>query len=309
MCGAAFHAGVIQNHRGGCGVISLLGERRSFPSVEKNGIRRIAFNSSFPLAFSLGHYDSTINSAPSQCSDPRWRLLAISTLLTSILSLLTTSSSVFFASIFPGIFFHVALAFDPPDLPDFDSMISAALALFLPAAFVGLGIYIYCVRRTLHNLSAQIEKTVLWLGACWFGALSNATFNLIPVQRLTAHDLKQQPGAIPALIFILVLLVAIALTQAWAFRIEGRLPRYLSLYAAMVTSLLLLLAIPHLKLRIHHYILALLLLPGTSLQTRPSLLYQGLLVGLFINGIARWDFASILQTHLSYHSCSGGAIR
>ena len=49
-------------------------------------------------------------------------------------------------------------------------------------------------------------------------------------------------------------------------------------------------------MRIHHYILALLFLPGTSLQTRPSLVYQGILLGLFVNGIARWDFDSILQT-------------
>ncbi|KAJ2955001.1 hypothetical protein NQ176_g11439 [Zarea fungicola] len=33
------------------------------------------------------------------------------------------------------------------------------------------------------------------------------------------------------------------------------------------------------------------------MQTRPSLLYQGLLVGLFINGIARWGFDSVLQTN------------
>lgn len=32
------------------------------------------------------------------------------------------------------------------------------------------------------------------------------------------------------------------------------------------------------------------------MQTRPALLYQGLLVGLFINGIARWGFDSVLQT-------------
>ncbi|KAI5308128.1 hypothetical protein KEM55_006495, partial [Ascosphaera atra] len=30
--------------------------------------------------------------------------------------------------------------------------------------------------------------------------------------------------------------------------------------------------------------------------TRAALIYQGLLMGLFINGIARWDFASILET-------------
>jgi hypothetical protein len=32
------------------------------------------------------------------------------------------------------------------------------------------------------------------------------------------------------------------------------------------------------------------------MQTRPALLYQGLLVGLFINGIARWGFDPVLQT-------------
>jgi hypothetical protein len=56
------------------------------------------------------------------------------------------------------------------------------------------------------------------------------------------------------------------------------------------------LTIPGVNLRIHHYILALLLLPGTSIQARSSLLYQGILLGLFVNGIARWDFDSVLQT-------------
>lgn len=32
------------------------------------------------------------------------------------------------------------------------------------------------------------------------------------------------------------------------------------------------------------------------MQTRTSLLYQGILVGLFINGIARWGFDPVLQT-------------
>ena len=39
-------------------------------------------------------------------------------------------------------------------------------------------------------------------------------------------------------------------------------------------------------------------MPGTRPQTRLSLLYQGLLVGFFINGIARWGFDSLLQTPL-----------
>ena len=56
--------------------------------------------------------------------------------------------------------------------------------------------------------------------------------------------------------------------------------------------------IPGLNLRIHHYILGLLLIPGTAIQTRPSLFFQGLLFGLFVNGVARWGFASLLETDL-----------
>lgn len=62
----------------------------------------------------------------------------------------------------------------------------------------------------------------------------------------------------------------------------------------MGINIALLLAIPLLKPRSYHYILALILRPGTSSETRPSLLYEGLHVGLFINDVVQWCFASIL---------------
>lgn len=152
------------------------------------------------------------------------------------------------------------------------------------------------IRRSLSGLTAQIEKTVLWLGGCWVGALNNYTFGHIPLERLTAHDLKTQPGAIPSLAIVVSVLACIVISQVFYFRLEGRFRRYICLYALFVTCILLSLTIPGLNLRIHHYILALIFLPGTSMQTRPALLYQGILVGLFINGIARWGFDPVLQT-------------
>ena len=192
--------------------------------------------------------------------------------------------------------FQTGLASDPPSLTDYYSLLSVAFGRFLPACFCGWVTYRYTVKRTLTGLTAQFEKTILWLGPAWVGALNNQTFDKIPIQRLTPHDLKAQPGAVPALIIVVLSIFFIALGQAWAFRVEGRMPRYLVIYCTFVGALLLMLAVPGLNLRIHHYILALLLLPGTSFQNRPSLIYQGLLVGLFINGIARWGFDSILQT-------------
>ncbi|KAL1971019.1 hypothetical protein VTN77DRAFT_2853 [Rasamsonia byssochlamydoides] len=292
LCASAIHAGVINGHTGGCGILRRTGEKSHYASVEKNGITSIPFSSNFPLSFT---FDREVASS-GDCRDPRWLLLTISVFFTALLSLFTTSPAVFYGSVFFITYFQVALASDPPFSSDYDEVVSICLGRFLPAAFVGFAIYYFCVRRTLTDLTAQWEKTILWLGACWVGALNTDTFDRIPISRLTPHDIQQQPGAVPALIIIITILVIALLSQAWALRIEGRLPQYLLLYGIMACGLLAMLAVPQLNLRIHHYILGLLFLPGTALQTRPSLLYQGLLVGLFINGIARWGFDSILQT-------------
>lgn len=290
ICGAAIHAGFINDASGGCGVVSLVGEQTNYPSVNRKHINSISFDSYFPKSFSF------LSGTQSKCRDLRWPLLAVSLVFTILLSLFTTSPAVFFPSVFFGIFFHVALASDPPNLTDYYAIVSIALGRFLPASFCMFAVYKYCVKRQQQGLHAQIEKTVLWLGGCWVGALNNYTFDKIPIERLTPHDIKQQPGAIPALIIIVLSLFFIALGQAWALRVEGRLPRYLGIYGIFAAAILALVAVPKMNVRIHHYILGLLLVPGTAMQNRPSLLFQGILIGLFINGIARWGFDSILQT-------------
>lgn len=290
ICGAAVHAGFISDKEGGCGVLELIGEQADYPSSNNHHIQSNAFKSYFPQSFTFKEGTQT------QCKDLRWPIVVVSVFATILLSLFTASPAVFFWSIFVGLFFVTALATDPPNLGDYYSLISIAVGRFLPAAFCMAVMYKFAVHRTLHGLTAQMEKTILWLGAAWVGILNNYTFDRIPIQRLTPHDLKAQPGAVPALIIVVLSIFFIALGQAWSFRVEGRMPRYLAVYGIFVATLLALLAIPRMNLRIHHYILALLLLPGTAFQNRPSLIYQGLLVGLFINGIARWGFDSLLQT-------------
>ena len=292
ICQAAIHAGVISNAKGGCGVVSMTGKRSSFPSVLRHDIQSFEFDSYFPKSFTF------ISGISSECgyTDPRWPLLGVTVAFTSLLSIFCGSPAIFFPSVFVMLFFHVGLVSDPPNISDYPSLTSLIVERFLPAAFVAYVIYKYCVKPQLTGLTAQFEKTILWLGGAWVGSLNNYTFDKIPIQRLTPHDIRAQPGAIPALCVIVIAIFLIALGQIWYLRLEGRFPRYLGIYATMGAFLLICVAIPSLNLRIHHYILALLLLPGTRMQTRPGLLYQGLLVGLFISGVARWGFDSILQT-------------
>ncbi|PVI04435.1 hypothetical protein DM02DRAFT_556275 [Periconia macrospinosa] len=295
ICGSAIHAGVISNGQGGCGRVTLVGKHQGYSSAKRNGIESIAFDSYFPLSFALSA-DAQLHCS----SDPRKGLIILTLVVTTAISLCATTPRIFFV-IFVLIFALVSFGTDPPSasyrnfsvLPDHISMFAKRL---LPAMFCAVVLYLTVVKRTLSGITAQIEKTIFWLGGIFIGALGNYTFDWIPIQRLTAHDLQQQPGALVALVTIVAVLAIIIIGQMRSLWLEGRLPRYLMLYGLFLLGILLFILIPGVSLRLHHYIIALLLLPGTSLQTRPSLLYQGILLGLFVNGVARWDFDSILQT-------------
>ncbi|KAG5751551.1 hypothetical protein H9Q70_005795 [Fusarium xylarioides] len=291
VCAAAIHAGVVSNQDGGCGVVELVGRNENYAASRHHGISSIGFDSYFPLSFRF------VPDVKCSAIDSRWDLLAVSTVFAGVLSLFTNSAPFFFFTIFTAIFWTVGMALDPPPSRTVASLFSNLIGKFLPAMFCAWVMYDKMgVRRTLKGLTAQVEKTILWLGGCWVGGMENYTLSFIPISRLNKHDLNQQPGARAALAIIIIVLVAIVCSQVWFFRKEGRLIKYLKLYALLIGAILISLTIPSLNLRIHHYIIALLLLPGTSMQTRPSLLYQGLLVGLFISGIARWGFDPVLQT-------------
>ncbi|KAL1901573.1 hypothetical protein Cpir12675_000442 [Ceratocystis pirilliformis] len=290
VCGAALHAGTISNEKGGCGVVKLVGARQSYTSSKHNGIKSVGFDAEFPLSFTF---------LDVECSsrDMRWSLLVASLAFSITISLFTSDPAAFFFSIFVGLYWHIGLASDPPPHYSIADLVSKQIAKFVPAMFIAWVFYDQMgVKHTLTGLRAQVEKTALWLGGCWIGALENHTLEWIPINRLEAHDLAQQPGAKTALALIILFLIVVSAGQIHCLRVEGRLIKYLRLYGLFIAGILALLLMPGLNLRIHHYILAMLLLPGTSLQTRPSLLYQGILVGLFLNGVARWGFDAVLQT-------------
>ncbi|KAI2793962.1 hypothetical protein POX_a00551 [Penicillium oxalicum] len=296
ICQAAIHAGVISNN-GGCGVAQLEGAAPSFPSVEQHGIRSESFPSTFPKSFSFPELPSHQSSCP---ADPRWSLLGLTAAAVGILWLFCASPPVLFFSAFYMVFCHTGLVADPPSYPYLSDLVSTLLSRLLPASFVIYVLYKFCAAPLLQPLRSpiyQFEKLLLFLPTLFIGALNNYTFaRLIPLQRLTPMDIQQQPGAKLALAIVIPTVIVIILSQAWMIRQGGLLPRYLKIYGLMVLIILILLPLPGLRLRIHHYILAILLMPGTAFPTRPSLLYQGLLLGLFINGVARWGFASIIET-------------
>ncbi|KAK4111622.1 hypothetical protein N656DRAFT_790253 [Canariomyces notabilis] len=166
LCGAAIHAGVIDDATGGCGVVTLVGEYYRFFASSQHGIESIPFDSYFPLSF-------TVAADPAvKCTalDPRWTVsLPLSLLFTLLLSVLTTSAPVLYFTAFLGIFSHVALVSDPPNLSSPSSTLLPSLTShfagrLLPALACAALIYLTCARRALSRLpaSANLEKALCW---------------------------------------------------------------------------------------------------------------------------------------------------
>jgi len=191
-------------------------------------------------------------------------------------------------------FWHITLfsqpRTQPPDIAD-------GLGTFLPVLFVCYAFWRLAFRFVLPGFSKMpIEATILYLGPFWVTVLANLTTERIPINRLTAEDITAQRGGLAALIVIVIVLLVLVVNQCRVIRQTGWLPYYLGWYLLGGLVILILALLPTLQLRLHHYFIAMVLMPGTAFPTRLSAIYQGFLLGLFLNGTAAFGFASILQT-------------
>ena len=270
--------------------MSLVGSFIDYLPSTANGLSSLGFPSQFPLSF---QFEPTTELT--HCTDYRNAALAFNVLITVLIFLVLRPRPIIqFWSIFCIGFWHITLFSQPRDLPP---PIDQAFASFLPALFVAYYFWRVAWRFTLPAFrSAPIESSVWFLGPFWVGVLANYTTERIPIDRLTAQDIRGREGALTALIIIVIILVIIAINQVRIMRKTGWLPQYLGWYIFGGLCIMVIALLPNLQLRVHHYIIALALMPGTAWPTRLSAIYQGLLLGLFLNGIAAFGFDSILQT-------------
>ncbi|KAH9897995.1 hypothetical protein C8Q73DRAFT_641404 [Cubamyces lactineus] len=290
ICAAAVQAGLISDSKGGCATLQLTGNFTNFLPFTANGLSSIGFPTIFPVSFRFLSTTSLHN-----CSDYRNEALAFNALITALLFLVLRPKPIvlYWCLVCIG-FWHVSLFSQPQASPP---PLDVAFQQFLPALFVAYAFWRLAFRFTLPAFrKAPIEATVWYLAPYWVGVLTNITTDKIPIDRLVASDITARPGGLTALIIIIVILLVIVINQVRVIRKTGWLPWYLGWYIAGGLVTLVLSQLPGLELRIHHYILAMVLMPGTGFPTRLSAIYQGFLLGMFLNGVAAFGFDSILQT-------------
>lgn len=305
VCAAAIHHGYMNNREGKIGRIVFEGPKSKFEGSEGGaGIDSLSFDSWFPQSFSFDD-DFPNQHKLSGNHDFSLAVIWINIVLSVIFAYFTTDGLVFYWVMMVLGFWTVVLASDPPwsnanysSQQTISELISTSFRHFLPFILSSYVIWCCSARGMLVGLKTHLSKTILWVGGFWISAMENYTFKQLPINRLIVSDIRQQKGGFIALIIIVCVIILAAIGQALVIWRMRKFKKYFSIYLLMIFGLLLLALIPNQTLRIHHYILGLLLLPGVGFQTSPGLFYQGFLTGLFVSGIAKWDFDSILQTAL-----------
>lgn len=307
LCGSAVHAGVILPFLGGCArVLYLSGSQESFKSAKGHyGVDdSLSFNSYFPASF----FFKLLTEHVTHCYDPRLPVLLLNILFGIPVIYLGSGPVIFWILNVVG-FWTIVLATDPPVKVDFRdtettaSLLSVGLERFLPSCFILYVIWNISTSYTfdpVNNIKvSHLKRVMCFYPLFWLGVLNNISFDRLPVDRFTLNDLKEQPGGAIAVSCIVLLVAICAVIQAYKVWKAGFFIKYLGIYLLMILTLVLVAQIPGLTLRIHHYILALLLIPGCATKGSTALLFQGILLGLFLSGAARWGLAAIAETDTS----------
>ncbi|KAE9408250.1 hypothetical protein BT96DRAFT_970895 [Gymnopus androsaceus JB14] len=290
ICAAALQAGLISDSRGGCASLSLIGNYTNFLPFSAHGLTSIGFPTVFPLSWQFNDHTSLTS-----CADNRDAALAMNILVTFILFVVLRPKPIvlFWCLVCIG-YWHVTLFSQPQSNPP---PLDVAFQTFLPVLFIAYAFWRLAFRFTLPAFAKlPLESAIWYLATFWAGVLTNITLDKIPIETLTGASIQKEKGAITALVIIVIVVAAIVINQVRIIRKTGYLPKYLAWHIAGALTAVVLACLPGLVFRLHHYIIAMALMPGTGFPTRPSAVYQGFLLGLFLNGAAAFGLDSILQT-------------
>lgn len=293
ICASAVQAGLFSDSTGGCASVNLVGNFTNYLPTTAFGLSSIGFPSVFPMSFRFSP-----SNVLTHCTDLCTPALAFNILVTCLLFLVLRPKAIviWWCLVCIG-FWHIALFSQPQATPP---PLDIAFGAFLPTLFVCYGFWRIAVRFTLPLFAnAPFEAMIWYLAPYWTGVLTNLTMDQIPIDRLTAADIKQQPGGVVALVIIVLILLVLVVNQIRVIRKTGWLPYYLGWYVMGGLVTLVLALLPGLEFRLHHYIISMALFPGIGFPTRLSAIYQGFLLGMFLNGVAAFGFDSILQTAAS----------
>ncbi|KNC85823.1 hypothetical protein SARC_02006 [Sphaeroforma arctica JP610] len=235
----------------------------------------------------------------SHCQTFGHSLLIIVVLYTCGLLLLSPSRQTFFTALMMIGYWYVVFVVYPTYTANGVDRVDYALGTFFSFTVFIYAIFDFSVNITLYDTACgrYVFDTMLLFMLPYFVMLHMSYIKPFLDYSFTPggfSGLSDWQVAI-AVIITLAVIVLGAIQLAEVYR-HGLLPYYFIGYVAVISLLCIITWLVdmsnHLMFHLHHYQLALLLLPMTRFSGRFSVFLSGLLLGMFVNGVACYGFDS-----------------
>ncbi|WWC64983.1 uncharacterized protein I303_107597 [Kwoniella dejecticola CBS 10117] len=290
LCPAAIHSRTISSALGGCVNFHALPYPAGFSNYKSsvsNGLNSAFFEPSYSGAYRISSFG-----ASNGCLDLHYIVTGFNAfcLLLTTLSLRPPASLLFTILLVMG-YFHLTLFADPPNVPpNWETIIGGTPAVLL----AGYWFWKVSFQRALLGFKQLPLEIGLWQGiGFWLGIESSTIFSKLPITRLGYDALD--PAGVISLVCIIIVAIIVVIKQAWEMRKYGLLQYYLIRYIPLIPILIILAFIPNYTIRLHHYLFAIIAMPVLSLPNRISLFGQAFALGLFLDGVGRWNWDGLIQ--------------
>ena len=337
-CIAAYEQGAISQLFGGPMAIQLNDDfpydaEEDEAEPRKQGRHGLFFNSEFPASFTISQLTRAAGTLHNVYDLKLYGIL-VGVVYTVVVAVIGWDARIFYFTSVGIVYTTIVLCSDPPVTVEYlDNqygggesawrLLSVYVERMIPLG-LSVGFVWKCVGEYTFgdDKVGSIQRLVFLLG-CWVTGLDNLTFERLPIDRLLLGDVLKHTGSVLAFLFIVGLILCCAVVQSFKIWRAGWFRQAFVWYVGGLVLLVWvgrgcsgLLQLPldggsgedavdvdinvnALVLRIHHWVIGMALIYACKTRWVGSYLMQGLCLGLVLDGVGRWGFASVLEQHAS----------
>ena len=303
VCTSAIHAGLVSNLVGGIVIATISNTNSTFNSSVSNGISSLSFDAIYPTTLTLSKPDFSYS------PDLTIPALFIYLLFISVFMLLRPSVSLFCFNLYSIMFYFWAFI-SAYTAPHSNQQLQESSALIVPY---------FSTMFLIYSLSSNILiKTVDWkiipgyVVPVILGYHLEAITSIIPLPNLSfTREMFSRTDTTILLVFIFIAVIAISIYLIYTHYKEGGKQRILKIASSYSVFGIFFFSLPpilNLRIHLHHTIYPLILLPLTRIKNIPSLVFHGVLIGIFSQGVINWDFGTPIETNLQYQKSTNSLI-